>query len=181
MTVEVGPYPPAPFAESFSVLEFGERVGSLTVGYHEDVLELDYSVVNNGRGEKFTERLRVGAGLFPLEWSVTGTSLMGGAVDEELVTQALPGGGCEKQADLDAYVAAFEVLVDVLKLLHERGVPLWPGTDDGTGFTLHRELELYVAAGLDAAEVLRIVAIYGEFGIVPFLVPPALSGHEVAR
>jgi hypothetical protein len=40
--------------------------------------------------------------------------------------------------------------------LHRSGIPLWPGTDDGTGFTLHRELELYVAAGMSPAEALRI-------------------------
>ena len=35
------------------------------------------------------------------------------------------------------------------------------GTDDVAGFTLHRELELYVKAGIPAGEVLRIATWNG--------------------
>jgi len=59
------------------------------------------------------------------------------------------------QTELDAYDASFRTLVDVMTMLHDSGIDLWPGTDDDTGFTLHRELELYVAAGLTPATVLR--------------------------
>jgi imidazolonepropionase-like amidohydrolase len=58
--------------------------------------------------------------------------------------------------ELDNYALAFGRLMDVIRLLHKEGLALWPGTDDGTGFTLHRELELYVDAGISPAEVLRI-------------------------
>ncbi|MFF3501105.1 amidohydrolase family protein [Streptomyces sp. NPDC003247] len=58
--------------------------------------------------------------------------------------------------DLRAYDDSFPKVLEVIKLLHDHGVPLWPGTDDITGFTVHRELELYVEAGLTPAEVLRI-------------------------
>lgn len=57
---------------------------------------------------------------------------------------------------LAAYDVAFARMIDVIGMLHEAGVPLWPGTDDGTGFTVHRELELYVQAGIPAAQALRI-------------------------
>ncbi|GAA1749188.1 amidohydrolase family protein [Nonomuraea bangladeshensis] len=60
------------------------------------------------------------------------------------------------QEELDAYEESFGKLLEVMRLLHERGVRMWPGTDDGTGFTVHRELELYAAAGLTPVEVLRI-------------------------
>jgi imidazolonepropionase-like amidohydrolase len=40
--------------------------------------------------------------------------------------------------------------------MHQAGVPLLAGTDDIAGFTLHRELELYVMAGISPAEVLKI-------------------------
>ncbi|WP_211260849.1 amidohydrolase family protein, partial [Amycolatopsis jejuensis] len=40
--------------------------------------------------------------------------------------------------------------------LRAEGIPLWPGTDDNTGFSLHRELELYTQAGYTPAEVLTI-------------------------
>ena len=64
------------------------------------------------------------------------------------------------QADLDAYSESFEVLLKVMKMLHDNGIALWPGTDDGTGFTVHRELELYVKAGLekDKAALLIVMA-----------------------
>ncbi|MFF3372151.1 amidohydrolase family protein [Streptomyces sp. NPDC002680] len=59
-------------------------------------------------------------------------------------------------AELQDYDRSFAKLLDIMRLLHDHGVQLWPGTDDGTGFTLHRELELYAAAGLSPAEVLCI-------------------------
>src|SRR5690606_3723541 len=61
----------------------------------------------------------------------------------------------DSPADDARYRAAFDRLIDTLRLLHENGIRLLPGTDDGTGFTVHRELELYVRAGMSPAEVLR--------------------------
>lgn len=63
------------------------------------------------------------------------------------------------EAELDAYTKSFSKLLDVMSLLKDRHIRLWPGTDDGTGFTLHRELELYVAAGMTPPEVLRIATL----------------------
>jgi hypothetical protein len=59
-------------------------------------------------------------------------------------------------AEGQRYVHAFSKLMDTLTLLHREGIRLWPGTDDPTGFTLHRELELYAKLGMSPAEVLRI-------------------------
>ena len=58
-----------------------------------------------------------------------------------------------------AYSQAFERLLETLKLLHDRGIELLPGTDDTTGFTVLRELELYEQAGIAAPEVLRIATL----------------------
>ena len=58
-----------------------------------------------------------------------------------------------------AYDAAFEKILEVIGLLHENGVPLLVGTDDGTGFTVHRELELYVEAGISPAETLALATL----------------------
>ncbi len=55
----------------------------------------------------------------------------------------------------DTYRAAFAKVIDTLRMLHENGIRLLPGTDDTTGFTLHRELELYTQAGMTPAEALR--------------------------
>lgn len=59
------------------------------------------------------------------------------------------------EAEAIRYDRAFTRLIDILRLLNNEGIRLWPGTDDTTGFTVHRELELYVQAGLSAAQTLR--------------------------
>lgn len=55
----------------------------------------------------------------------------------------------------DRYRRAFDRLIETLGLLHRSGIKLLPGTDDGTGVSIHRELELYVRAGMTPAEALR--------------------------
>ncbi len=64
--------------------------------------------------------------------------------------------------DDERYQGGFERVLEVLKLLDDKGVQLLPGTDDGTGFTLHRELELYVKAGIPAAKALRLATLDSE-------------------
>ncbi|MFV3076888.1 amidohydrolase family protein [Niveispirillum fermenti] len=59
-------------------------------------------------------------------------------------------------ADDAAYQAGFRKVLEVLKLFHDSGIRLLPGTDDHTGLSLHRELELYAKAGIPVAEVLRL-------------------------
>ncbi|WP_425388758.1 hypothetical protein, partial [Amycolatopsis jejuensis] len=53
----------------------------------------------------------------------------------------------ESEEDLATYEQSFAKVMDTLRLLRAEGIPLWPGTDDNTGFSLHRELELYTQAG----------------------------------
>jgi hypothetical protein len=60
------------------------------------------------------------------------------------------------EAEKARYDKAFAKVLDVMALLHREGIPLWPGTDDTTGFTVHRELELYAKIGMTPAEVLRV-------------------------
>ncbi len=54
-----------------------------------------------------------------------------------------------------AYRQAFDKLVDVVRILHDRGVFIVFGTDTGGAFTYHRELELYQRAGFTAPEILK--------------------------
>ena len=61
--------------------------------------------------------------------------------------------------DDEHYVQSMQRIVDTVGMLHRNGVRLLPGTDDDTGFTLHRELELYASAGIPAAEVLRMATL----------------------
>ncbi|TNE66607.1 MAG: amidohydrolase [Alphaproteobacteria bacterium] len=69
------------------------------------------------------------------------------------------------QAADDAYRGGFQRILDTLALLHKNGIRLLPGTDDTTGFTVHRELELYTLAGLSPAEALRL----GTLGCAEYL------------
>jgi len=57
------------------------------------------------------------------------------------------------------YAASADALLAMIGALHRAGVRLVAGTDALAGFTLHRELELYVKAGIPEAEVLRIATI----------------------
>ena len=54
------------------------------------------------------------------------------------------------------YRKSADRMLDVIRALHEAGIPLVAGTDALPGFALHAELELYVRAGIPAPEVLRI-------------------------
>jgi imidazolonepropionase-like amidohydrolase len=62
-------------------------------------------------------------------------------------------------AEDERYRKAFDKLMDTLRLLHARGILMLPGTDDTTGFTVHRELELYSMIGMTPAEVLRTATL----------------------
>lgn len=52
------------------------------------------------------------------------------------------------------YQQALDKTLALLGRLHRQGTVLLPGTDDTTGFTVHRELELYVKAGLTPQQAL---------------------------
>ncbi len=56
---------------------------------------------------------------------------------------------------------AYQRLQQMVARMHQAGIPLVAGTDNIPGFTLHRELELYVEAGIPANEVLRIATWNG--------------------
>ena len=59
-----------------------------------------------------------------------------------------------------AYKGAFPAMLKLLKALHDTGVRIIPGTDSfPSGYQLHRELALYVRAGIPAPEVLRMASL----------------------
>jgi hypothetical protein len=60
------------------------------------------------------------------------------------------------EAEKTRYEQSFTKVLEVMALLHREGIALWPGTDDATGFTVHRELELYAKIGMTPAEALRV-------------------------
>jgi hypothetical protein len=53
------------------------------------------------------------------------------------------------------YNRSYEKMIEFIGRLHKAGVVVLPGTDATPGFTLHRELELYVQAGMTPAEALQ--------------------------
>ena len=54
---------------------------------------------------------------------------------------------------------AFPAMLRLLKALYDAGITIVPGTDNLAGYMLHHELELYVQAGIPAAEVLRMATL----------------------
>jgi hypothetical protein len=59
------------------------------------------------------------------------------------------------------YRASWEKVLAFVGRMHDAGIPFVAGTDEIAGFTLHRELELYVQAGLSPAEALRVATWNG--------------------
>ncbi|RPE81861.1 amidohydrolase family protein [Vulcaniibacterium tengchongense] len=59
------------------------------------------------------------------------------------------------------YDRSFAKLVEFVGRAYRAGVPLVAGTDELPGFTLQRELELYVQAGLTPAQVLQVATWNG--------------------
>jgi imidazolonepropionase-like amidohydrolase len=64
------------------------------------------------------------------------------------------------KADAAEHAAVFDKLVAVLGELHRRGVPIVAGTDIGVpGHSLHRELELYVQAGMTPMAAIQAATV----------------------
>ena len=60
----------------------------------------------------------------------------------------------------DTYLKSYDIFLKLTKMLYDNGIRILPGTDGLAGFDLHRELELYVKAGIPANKVLQL-ATYG--------------------
>jgi cytosine/adenosine deaminase-related metal-dependent hydrolase len=78
------------------------------------------------------------------------------------VRRALMGGGLAIPEGHDQqYRASAEALLHMVKRLYDARITLVAGTDNMPGFALHRELEMYVQAGIPAPDVLRIATLNG--------------------
>ncbi len=76
------------------------------------------------------------------------------------VQRGLYGGGLNPPADqVQRYRDSYRAMQNMVKALHDAGVTIVAGTDAQAGFTLHRELELYVDSGIPAPETLRIATL----------------------
>ena len=63
------------------------------------------------------------------------------------------------------YRGSYANFVRMLKKLYDNGITIVAGTDQGSGYALHRELEIYNEAGIPAPEVLRIATLTGAQGM----------------
>lgn len=68
------------------------------------------------------------------------------------------GGRATTPEERATYTKSFTRMKQMLKLLHEAGVPIVPGTD-GSGLLYARELEIYVEAGIPSADVLYMATL----------------------
>ncbi|HEY2345474.1 MAG TPA: amidohydrolase family protein [Xanthomonadaceae bacterium] len=59
------------------------------------------------------------------------------------------------------YEASYAKMIDFTGRMYRAGIPLVAGTDQLAGFTLQREFELYVMAGMTPAQVLQIATYNG--------------------
>lgn len=59
----------------------------------------------------------------------------------------------------ERHQAAYRNIMALVRTLYDMGIPIVAGTDGTSGFTLQRELENYVAAGIPAPEVLKIATL----------------------
>lgn len=76
------------------------------------------------------------------------------------VRRGFLGGGLPASGGLDQrYRDSFQQMLKMTKALYDAGVPIVAGTDGFAGFYLHRELELYVQAGIPAPEVLQVATL----------------------
>jgi len=71
----------------------------------------------------------------------------------------LAGGLPVPEAMDQRYRDSFRNVLAMVKTLYDNHIPIVAGTDAMAGFSLHRELELYVQAGIPPAEVLRIATL----------------------
>lgn len=73
--------------ETLTIISNGDAVGSVVATTDGDRTSVDYRVSNNGRGPNHREQIVLGAAGIPIEWTVTGTSLMGSLVNERYAWQ----------------------------------------------------------------------------------------------
>lgn len=69
-------------------------------------------------------------------------------------------GGLDVPTGMDQrYQDSFRQMLKMTKALYDAGIPIVAGTDALSGFSLHRELELYVQAGIPAPKVLQLATL----------------------
>lgn len=73
--------------------------------------------------------------------------------------QLLSGGFPIPEGKEQLYRDSFRKMLELIKVLYDNNITIVAGTDDLAGYTLDRELENYVAAGIPPAKVLQIATL----------------------
>jgi len=98
----------------------------------------------------FTDRPgQVAAGWAPI------LSRLPAQIQRAAMVGGLPAPGVKDQLYKDSFAA----LLRMTKRLYDSGVPLVAGTDNVEGLMLHRELELWVKAGIPPGKVLQVATL----------------------
>ncbi len=114
----------------------------------------DHHTVVDPTVNAFDEMFRARPGvIFP------GLAAVGDRLPPQVRRSAL-GGGLPIPEGMDQrYRDSYAAMIRMLKMLYDAGVPIVAGTDALAGFTLHSELEQYVAAGIPAPKVLQLATL----------------------
>jgi imidazolonepropionase-like amidohydrolase len=76
------------------------------------------------------------------------------------VRRSMLDGGLQVPEGMDdTFKKSVAIMIKLVGLLYQAGIPIEAGTDSLAGFTLHRELELDVQAGIPPAEVLKLATL----------------------
>lgn len=75
------------------------------------------------------------------------------------VQRGLVAAGMAPKGKEDRYARAFQSMEAMVRALHDKGIPFVAGTDNLAGFSLVRELELYVESGIPAVDALRAATL----------------------
>ena len=136
---------------------YGDKAGELDLGSDEvqEFLELlkENDVVVDPTAAIFEEML--------VHVSGNPSPILAGVIDHlpPSVSRSDYNADFDITDSVDTWARSAERQAEMIKLLHDTGIQLVPGTDDIVGFTLHRELELYAQAGIPEVEVLRIATL----------------------
>jgi len=73
--------------------------------------------------------------------------------EKSTVINSAPFGNAEQKPQ---YTKSYAAMLKMLKMMYDKGILIVPGTDGGDAVALHHELELYVQAGIPAAQALKM-------------------------
>ena len=126
-------------------------------------------------GKKFTdfvallkeEDIIIDPTLAIFEWGFRSVSGQASPTYEKIVhrlplsnrRQYYTGGFARPPGMHQKYLDSYDRMLKMIYELHSRGVRIVPGTDNLPGFAYHREMELYVDAGIAPGEVLQLATL----------------------